>query len=104
MKTGQTGAETYCGSSRELELPTGWYFGVTATTGHLADNQDIHSFVITPAAGVHLQEEGPDQSHPVHDPKQAAEHKEYWRARTPEEKAADEEKKKQEEEKEKQEV
>ncbi|XP_055384540.1 vesicular integral-membrane protein VIP36 [Condylostylus longicornis] len=33
-----------CFSVNGIELPTGYYFGVSATTGDLSDNHDLHSF------------------------------------------------------------
>lgn len=33
-----------CFVVNNVELPTGYYFGLSATTGDLSDNHDIHSF------------------------------------------------------------
>ena len=90
LSTGK-GPETYCGASPEVDLPTGYYFGVTATTGHLADNHDVYFMQVTPAPGVgHVTaDQGPQQVHPDFDPLMEKEHKEYWRAKTPEEKEAE---------------
>ncbi|XP_055849872.1 vesicular integral-membrane protein VIP36 [Episyrphus balteatus] len=33
-----------CFVVKDVELPTGYYFGISATTGDLSDNHDIHSF------------------------------------------------------------
>eukprot|EP00906_Rhabdomonas_costata_P032636 RCo045974 len=49
LSVGIKSEETFCGQINNFELPTGYYFGITATTGHLADNHDIFSFVITAA-------------------------------------------------------
>ncbi len=35
---------TYC-TSASLQLPSGYYFGVTAATGGLFDNHDVMNFV-----------------------------------------------------------
>lgn len=36
-----------CATITPLTLPDGYYFGATAHTGHLADNHDIHYFLVT---------------------------------------------------------
>ena len=91
LSTGK-GPETYCGSSPAIDLPTGYFFGVTATTGHLADNHEVYFMQVTPAPGAHVtRDDGPQQVHRAHDPQKEAEQKEYWRAKTPEEKALEQE-------------
>jgi len=46
LRTGTDSDEQFCGKAT-VDLPTGYYFGLTATTGHLADNHDIHHFFAT---------------------------------------------------------
>eukprot|EP00672_Neobodo_designis_P011401 CAMPEP_0174867024 /NCGR_PEP_ID=MMETSP1114-20130205/63218_1 /TAXON_ID=312471 /ORGANISM="Neobodo designis, Strain CCAP 1951/1" /LENGTH=315 /DNA_ID=CAMNT_0016102199 /DNA_START=38 /DNA_END=982 /DNA_ORIENTATION=+ len=36
-----------CATVDNLELPAGYYFGLTAHTGEVADNHDVHWFVVT---------------------------------------------------------
>lgn len=58
LSTTESGAkETFCGQAKDLYLPTGYYFGLTATTGHLADNHDVHGFVVTAPHEVALRED-----------------------------------------------
>lgn len=47
MAVGIEKKETYCGQILNLDLPTGYYFGLTSTTGHLADNHDVYGFTVT---------------------------------------------------------
>eukprot|EP00667_Euglena_gracilis_P017329 EG_transcript_18240 len=46
MSTASDPKETFCGQAKDFYLPTGYYFGITATTGHLADNHDVSGFVV----------------------------------------------------------
>jgi len=65
-------------------LPKGYYFGVSAATGHLMDNHDVFSFVtynLDPwrqKRPVQPQDAGPEpaplQSEPEHDTREAAQH------------------------------
>jgi hypothetical protein len=40
------GSPKACASDVSIELPPGYYFGFSSATGHLADNHDVHSFVL----------------------------------------------------------
>lgn len=40
-----------------ITLPDGYYFGLTAHTGHLADNHDIHYFTVTANEAARAREE-----------------------------------------------
>lgn len=50
LSTAGDSKETYCGQVNNIDLPIGYHFGVTATTGHLADNHDVYGFVVTAGA------------------------------------------------------
>eukprot|EP00992_Anisonema_acinus_P014442 TRINITY_DN9296_c0_g1_i1.p1 TRINITY_DN9296_c0_g1~~TRINITY_DN9296_c0_g1_i1.p1 ORF type:complete len:325 (-),score=53.26 TRINITY_DN9296_c0_g1_i1:14-988(-) len=49
LSVGNEKRETYCGQVLNMDIPTGFYFGLTATTGHLADNHDVYGFTVTAA-------------------------------------------------------
>eukprot|EP00759_Apiculatamorpha_spiralis_P004800 PhF_6_TR12904/c1_g1_i2/m.20331 len=92
MKMGDR-AETLCATVTGVKLPTGYYFGATAETGHVADNHDVHYLHVTPPPGVVLDHDPynvPQQVHLPHDVQKDKEERHYWRAKTPEEKAAEE--------------
>jgi mannose-binding lectin 1 len=57
LSTAEDEKETYCGQVENLEMPTGYYFGITASTGHLADNHDVYGFVVTAAPEAIKQED-----------------------------------------------
>lgn len=44
MDTSHDDRWTQCVELHEIKLPTGYYFGLSATTGALADNHDVYSF------------------------------------------------------------
>eukprot|EP00164_Ancoracysta_twista_P005248 GFYU01007183.1.p1 GENE.GFYU01007183.1~~GFYU01007183.1.p1 ORF type:complete len:444 (-),score=158.14 GFYU01007183.1:194-1525(-) len=44
--TGTGGEWTKCVLMEDADIPTGYYFGLTASTGHLADNHDILGFTV----------------------------------------------------------
>jgi mannose-binding lectin 1 len=68
--------EVICGSIPDLQLPTGWYFGLTATTGGVSDNHDIISFTLRPVGETSTPSLSVSFDH-------AEEHKEklYWSAK-----------------------
>ena len=46
-----------CATISPLSLPDGNYFGLTSHTGHLADNNDIHHFIVTAPKEDRLRDE-----------------------------------------------
>lgn len=45
-----------CFSVSNIHLPRGYYFGVTASTGHLADNHDIQSIIVSEGEPLSIEE------------------------------------------------
>jgi hypothetical protein len=65
IQLGETGQEKHCALVTGIDLPTGYYFGFTADTGHIADNHDIAYFTV--ASYAEVIEEDPETA-ARHDP------------------------------------
>ena len=62
LRSQMRNVDVSCADVDGIELPQNWYFGVTATTGHLVDNHDL--------LGISLRALG----EPIGDPQQPLEH------------------------------
>jgi mannose-binding lectin 1 len=48
LRSRRNAIETTCGDASDIDLPPGYYFGMTATTGGVVDNHDIVNFYVRP--------------------------------------------------------
>ncbi|KAG2392413.1 hypothetical protein C9374_012665 [Naegleria lovaniensis] len=62
MDTTSTGQFTKCFEINNVHLKDGYYFGITAATGGLADNHDVHSFLTYDLAS-EPHKEAPESHH-----------------------------------------
>jgi len=74
--------ETLCGTLEEVDLPQGYHFAASASTGHLVDTHDIYSFAVTAASGT-TADHDPQIPLADFDPKKESEEKQYWIPKNP---------------------
>eukprot|EP00760_Papus_ankaliazontas_P032875 PhM_4_TR6032/c0_g1_i1/m.41326 len=78
VKIGSGSTETLCGVAEDIELPQGYHFAASASTGHLVDTHDLYSFLVSPAPGTTTDH---DPQIPVmsdFNPEKERQEKEYW--------------------------
>lgn len=94
--------EVLCTTVTGVELTKGTYFlGVTAETGGISDNHDVHFLHMYPIAGYHYDHDV--YEHEPYSHHSESDQKKYWRAKTPEEEEAERQEKKEREEREREE-
>jgi mannose-binding lectin 1 len=82
------GQEIQCTTVHDVNLPTGYFFGATAETGHIADNHDVNYIHVIPPPGVTLDHDPynvPQQQHLPHDTAKDKTERDYWKPKSPEE-------------------
>ena len=86
------GDEFLCATANNVELTSGTYFfGLTAETGGISDHHDVHFVHTYPVEGAVYDHDV--YQHQPFDHIQEGSQKQYWRAKTPEELAAEEKEK-----------
>lgn len=89
--------EVLCATVTGVELTEATYFvGLTAETGGISDHHDVHYLHLYPIDGVQYDHDV--YEHQPYSHMSESDQKTYWRAKTPEEQAAEEEERRQKEE------
>jgi hypothetical protein len=81
VQLGSQGHETLCGVAEEIDLPQGYHFAASASTGHLVDTHDLYSFAVQAAPGT-VADHDPQIPLPSDfDPEKDKQEKEFWAAK-----------------------